>query len=85
MNHRLRRIGSIRPPFKLRALRSRDKSHQSLVQTATYPTEFEPQTPSNSALARSQAHHPMPLARSGHIFQCLGVGLIGCALVFCQR
>ena len=40
-----RRIGRIRPPFKSRTLCARDKSHQSLVQTATYPTEFEPKTP----------------------------------------
>jgi hypothetical protein len=32
-------------------------SRSVLVQTPTYPVEFEPQVPSNSASARSQAHH----------------------------
>ena len=59
------RIGSIRPLFKLRTLCARDTSHQSLVQTATYPTEFEPQIPSNSASAPSQAHLPMLLTQPG--------------------
>ena len=59
------RIGSIRPLFMLRTLCARDTSHQSLVQTATYPTEFKPQTPSNSASAPSQAHLPMVQACSG--------------------
>ena len=61
----LKRIGSIRPLFKLRTLCARCKSHQILVQTPPCPVEFEPQTPSNSALAHSQAHLSMPLAQHG--------------------
>jgi hypothetical protein len=59
------RIGSISAPYKLNPLTTRGQSPQFLVQIAAYPTEFEDQTPSNSALAACQAHHPMPLATEG--------------------
>jgi len=35
------------------------------VQTATYPTEFEPQTPSNPASAACQAYLPILLTQLG--------------------
>jgi len=60
-----RRIGSISAPYQLNPLTTRRQIAQILVQTLSYPAEFEHQPPSNSALAHSQAHLSMPLAQHG--------------------
>ena len=59
------RIGSISAPYKLKPLTIRGQSPQFLLQIAAYPTEFEDQPPSHSALAHSQAHLSMPLDPAG--------------------
>ena len=66
LTYDLGRIGSISAPYQLNPLTTRRQIAQILVQTLSYPAEFEHQPPSNSALAHSQAHLSMPLARSGH-------------------
>ena len=69
-----KRIGSISAPYQLNPLTTRRQIAQILVQTLSYPAEFEHQPPSNSDLAHSQAHLSMPLAQHGLVEHLVLVG-----------